>query len=134
MGPETRSSPQAKTRPGGKGKPRGKPFPKGNKLGNRFQPGESGNPEGTSKLQCLSTALRRQLPDNADVLVAKAIKRALRNSRDLEMIWSRAEGSVPKEDQAREASVKVIIIGSENRPRIGSNGHGTLIDASPTDS
>lgn len=32
-----------------KRKPRGKPFEKGNKIGNRFSPGESGNPEGRPK-------------------------------------------------------------------------------------
>lgn len=32
-----------------KRKPRGKPFEPGNKLGNRFHPGESGNPEGRPK-------------------------------------------------------------------------------------
>lgn len=32
-----------------KRKPRGKPFEKGNKIGNRFTPGTSGNPEGRPK-------------------------------------------------------------------------------------
>lgn len=32
-----------------KRKPRGKPFEKGNKVGNRFKPGESGNPDGRPK-------------------------------------------------------------------------------------
>lgn len=34
---------------GNKRKPRGKPFPKGNKVGNRYKPGESGNPDGRPK-------------------------------------------------------------------------------------
>ena len=78
----------------GKGKPRGKPFQKGHKLGNRFKPGQSGNPNGTSQLQCLTTELRRQLPQVADELIARTIKRALKDTRTVEMLWNRAEGPV----------------------------------------
>lgn len=34
---------------GNKRKPRGKPFEKGNKVGNRYKPGQSGNPDGRPK-------------------------------------------------------------------------------------
>lgn len=43
----------------GKRKPRGKPFEKGNKLGNRFKPGESGNPSGKPGCDLAAVAARR---------------------------------------------------------------------------
>ncbi len=52
-----------------------------NKLGNRFKPGESGNPEGRPKLTLLSEALREQLahvlPGVDDRTVAEHIARSM---------------------------------------------------------
>jgi CobQ-like glutamine amidotransferase family enzyme len=76
----------------GKRKPRGKPFEKGNKIGHRFEPGNTGNPGGSSKAQFLTTALLRKLPELADELVEKALERAKKNPHDLQMVWDRAEG------------------------------------------
>jgi Family of unknown function (DUF5681) len=44
-----------------KNRPRGKPFAKGNKIGHRFKPGESGNPEGRSKFKKGTDAIRHLL-------------------------------------------------------------------------
>ena len=100
----------------GKRKPRGRPFEKGNKIGHRFQPGESGNPGGSSKLQCLTAELHAQLPHVAKKLVANCIRRALKNSRDLELLWNRAEGSVPEDQEALAPGIKVVLINAQNRP------------------
>jgi hypothetical protein len=43
----------------GKRKPRGKPFEKGNKVGNRFKPGESGNPSGLPGTDLAAVYARR---------------------------------------------------------------------------
>jgi hypothetical protein len=56
-------------------------FAPGNKIGNRFQKGESGNPSGRPKLTRLTDALRQQLaetsPDAPESTVAETIARAL---------------------------------------------------------
>lgn len=46
---------------GNKRKPRGKPFPKGNKVGNRFKPGESGNPDGRPKCEKSPSEVLREI-------------------------------------------------------------------------
>jgi hypothetical protein len=52
---------------GRKRKPRGRAFEKGNKLGNRFAPGESGNPAGsTSEIQQARRILERAAVDAAE--------------------------------------------------------------------
>ena len=61
-------------RPGGK-------FAPGNKLGRKFEPGATGNPEGRPKLTLLSEALREQLaqvlPGVDDRTMAEHIARSL---------------------------------------------------------
>jgi len=56
-------------------------FAHGNKIGNRFQKGETGNPSGRPRLTKLSEALREQLseamPNAPERTVAEAIARAL---------------------------------------------------------
>ncbi len=99
----------------GKRKPRGKPFEKGNKIGHRFKPGEIGNPEGSSKLQCLGNELRAQLPSVARTLVERAIKRAHKNSNDLKMLWDRAEGPM-QDSEGSSTQIKVLIINGTYRP------------------
>jgi hypothetical protein len=44
-----------------KRKPRGKPFEKGNKIGNRFQPGETGNAGGRPKLDISPSRILEEL-------------------------------------------------------------------------
>jgi hypothetical protein len=46
---------------GNKRKPRGKPFPKGNKVGNRFKPGKSGNPDGRPKCEKSPSEVLREI-------------------------------------------------------------------------
>jgi hypothetical protein len=108
---------KTKLAPGGKRKPRGKPFEKGNKVGPRFKSGESGNPDGTSKLQCLSTELRRQLPELAPDLVRNLLRRARKNCHDLETVWARAEGPLPRDsEESGSDGMKVILINPAHRP------------------
>jgi hypothetical protein len=56
-------------------------FTPGNKIGNRFQKGETGNPNGRPKLTKLTEALREQLtelnPDATEETNAEAIARVL---------------------------------------------------------
>jgi hypothetical protein len=98
-------------------KPRGKPFEKGNKVGRQFQPGESGNPGGLSKLRCLTNELHRQLPGFAEKLIENLIKRALKNFRDLEMLWNRSEGLVSQERENFPTGVTVVIDAANRPPR-----------------
>lgn len=95
-------------------------FPKGNKLGKQFKPGESGNPGGLSKLRCLTNELNRQLPGHAEKLIERAIRRALKNSRDLETIWGRAEGAVPKESDDKP-TIQVVVVNGVIRPHASNS-------------
>lgn len=56
-------------------------FAPGNKIGNRFQKGESGNPSGRPKLTRLTDALREQLaeinPDASEETIAEQIAKTL---------------------------------------------------------
>jgi hypothetical protein len=87
-------------------------FSKGNKLGNRFKPGESGNPKGPAK-SWLSISLQEQLPNEADEIIAKLLQRAKKNHNDLGLLWNRAEGAVVKDEDANKPSIQVVIV---NRP------------------
>jgi hypothetical protein len=50
----------------------GRPFQKGNKLGNRFKPGESGNPGGRPSSKKYSDALRKLLELKTDEVIPTA--------------------------------------------------------------
>jgi hypothetical protein len=101
----------------GKCKPRGRPFPKGHKLGKRFKPGESGNPDGSSKLQCLTAELRRQLPLAAEKIIAASIARAKKSGISPEVLWDRAEGPLLKSNDASgNGGMQVWIINQAYRP------------------
>jgi hypothetical protein len=81
-------------------------FPPGNKIGNRFQKGVSGNPQGRPKLTRLTDALREQLaetnPNAPEETVAEEIARALiheaksGNVQAIREIGDRTEGK-PKQ-------------------------------------
>ncbi len=81
-------------------------FPSGNKIGNRFQKGESGNPSGRPRLTRLTDALREQLaeinPNAPEETVAEQIARALiseaknGNVQAIREIGDRTEGK-PKQ-------------------------------------
>jgi hypothetical protein len=85
-------------------------FKKGNKLGNRFKPGQTGNPGGSSKLQCLTAELRAQLPKLSKKLIARALKRAHKNDHSLAMLWDRAEGPLQREVDNSIKQISVIVL------------------------
>ncbi len=90
-------------------------FAPGNTLGNRFPPGESGNPNGRPRVDSLTEALREQLAEAANPedsrTVAEHLARALikqgmkGNVAALALIGDRCEGK-PKQSLDVDLSVK----------------------------
>lgn len=75
------------------------PFQKGNKLGRKFKPGKSGNPNGRPLDYGLTAALRHQLTigDNAErmaMAIFKAVRRG--NARMAAILLERTEGRLPR--------------------------------------
>lgn len=95
---------------GVKRKPRGKPFAPGNTIGNRFQPGQSGNPSGGPKRKPISDAFLaylaaankgelanvfKHLPFGLSKLLRGTMNQVNKgNSRSLEIVLERTEGKV----------------------------------------
>lgn len=86
-----------------KGRPRGKGFLPGNTHGNRFRPGESGNPSGRPKCKKINEAARKFLGSDldkplriqtvADAVVAKGIRKAKKGDLGwATFLANRAEG------------------------------------------
>ncbi len=90
-------------------------FSPGNKVGQRFAPGESGNPAGRPRLDSLTEALREQLAEAANPedsrTVAEHLARALikqgmkGNVAALSLIGDRCEGK-PKQSLDVDLSVR----------------------------
>jgi hypothetical protein len=62
-----------------------------------WKPGQSGNPKGRPpKDRCITDAMRRLIKDQdmAEALARGALKRALKNGNDLNLVLNRTEGPV----------------------------------------
>jgi hypothetical protein len=80
-------------------------FQPGNKLGNRFKPGETGNPNGRPKRTALTDSLRAQLQEEmpnadgktiADALARKLLSLALGGDlQAISLVFDRTEGKAP---------------------------------------
>jgi hypothetical protein len=118
----------------GKLAPRGRPFAKGNKIGNRFKPGESGNPSGGPKFKKVSEALRRLLEldvsepipmrTNAERLALEMFKMACKKKLGaLAEVCDRTEGRAPiaisVEDQNNDPLSQLVIFMKEESQRLG---------------
>lgn len=80
-----------------------------------WKKGESGNPGGRPKGRWLTDELEKQLPPQAKTLVAKLLKRANKNPRDLDLVWTRSEGNVPKEPD-NAPTIRVVIVSASVNP------------------
>ena len=108
---------------------RGNPnFVKGNKIGNRFKPGQSGNPKGGQKIS-LTRILKEMLANGeegkqiSEALIKKALQMALKgNFQFYNHIAERVDGKVPDKIEGTAGGAIAFVIQEAKKPTKKKNG------------